>query len=458
MTDTPIENSVQPVIELNFVPSWARKPASENRYEGRDGSGGGDTRRREPREARDRRRPPGDRGGPGGRGRNGRPSDIPQAAREPCEELSDPRLNDLDVAFLPERRGLAPLAHRLARSVRAFSLFEVSSLFLSKPDFYAVKLSLPANAAESLVLCQCGECRAVFLDQEPAAVHAFARHFDKFCRKDEKETEPPKGNFVCVARCGLSGTLLGPPNHHGFNDRVMEMHRTRFAHLSFEAYRQKIENVHDAALIEKWKDEMRRQITYHFGEGEKAASFSRFVDAETWFREHCLPGLIREGKHFVVPGSVVETLDDGRLKKHILDARQREARFPLKLSVTLRLAFRHFGMHTFKTGDGHTFITAVAPSAMDPTHAIPGIREVLDFVAAHPGCTVQELYAGLRPPAPDAPAPAEPPADVATQLRWLVEKGHVIEFSDGRLAVPCETVSRIQVARPHGRGGGRDWR
>jgi hypothetical protein len=40
-------------------------------------------------------------------------------------------------------------------------------------------------------------------------------------------------------------------------------------------------------------------------------------------------------------------------------------------------------------------------------------------------------------------------------VQWLVEKGHVIEFSDGRMAVPATAVARVQMARPKGGKGRR---
>jgi hypothetical protein len=119
---------------------------------------------------------------------------------------------------------------------------------------------------------------------------------------------------------------------------------------------------------------------------------------------------------------------------------------------------------------------------------VEGIREILDFVAANPGCTKAELMAqlfpGAAPAAEGAPAPvaveaeaeaavpaavegeAVPVAPVAPvagavnpkesefkrQVQWLVEKGHVIEFSDGRMAVPATAVARVQMARPKGKG------
>lgn len=449
MIESTENNKENLVIDLNFVPSWARRPptgASGGGFKDDTGSRG-ERRERSDRDGGRDRRPSAAR--PVRRDARDRQSDSRgggTAAGREAERQTDERLAALEVSFLPERRGLAPLAHRLARSIRAYSLFEVATLFLSKPEFFAVRIAVQDKAVSPFPLFQCAECKAVFLDREATASHVFAKHFERYCRKEEKDVEAPKGNFICVARCGMSGVLLGPPNYHGYSDRLLEVHKTRFSHIPVDDYRAKVETVHDAALIEKWKEEMRRQVTYHFGEGEATVTFTRFAEAEAWFREHCLGEAIHEGAHFVMPGSDVPTLEDGRLRGVIEDAIQREARFPLRLSVAVRLAFRHLGLHTFKTGDGHTFLTAVEPSAIDLSAAVPLIREVVDYVKEHPGCTRPELLAGLRPV-----VEGESPPDVTeinTQLRWLVEKGHLIEFSDGRLAAPRETVSRVQPACP----------
>lgn len=466
MTESAPENKEALVIDLNFVPGWARKPPEHKSF-----GGSGESREREDMRAGDsRRREGGSRPEfrerkPGGSGRRqnfrdksqGRP-DSAGFAREVVEPV-DERLAALEVSFLPERRGLAPLAHRLAKSARAYSLFEVAALFLSKPDYYLIKIEAPAGL-ENFSFFQCADCKAVFLDRDSVVGHAFAKHFDKFCTKVEVEGEPPKGNFVCVAKCGLSGVLLGPPNYHGYNDKVAEIHRTRYVDMPLDAYRKRIETIHDAALIEQWKEEMRKQVSYRFGTGETAVTFSRFSEAEAYFREHCLPEAVKETRAVVVPGPVAHAMEQGPLRRVIEDAWQRESRFPLKLSVILRLAFRHLGLHTFKAAGGHTFVTSVIPNAIDPAHAVEGVREILDAVSGKPGCTRAELLALLVPAdqaAPVVEGEAVPPAgtqkeaDLKRQLQWLVEKGHVIEFSDGRMAVPATAIVRVQMARPQGR-------
>lgn len=467
MTESAPESKDALVIDLNFVPGWARKPPEHRSFGGpgesrdRDEERGGEVRRRDGAgrpEFRDRK--------PGGPGRRqnfrdksqGRPDSAPFAREVPPPV--DERLASLEISFLPERRGLAPLAGRLAKSARAYSLFEVAALFLSKPDYYMIKIETPASLA-NFSFFQCAECKAVFLDRDAASGHAFLKHFEKACVKVEQEAEPPKGNFVCVARCGLSGMLLGPPNYHGYNDRVTEIHKTRYADMPLEAYRKRIETIHDAAVIEEWKESMRKQVSYRFGDGETAVTFTRFSDAEAYFREHCLPGAVKEMRTVVVPGSVAHAMEQGPLRRVIEDAWQRESRFPLKLSVVLRLAFRHLGLHTFKAAGGHTFVTSVVPNAIDPEHAVEGIRDILTALSGKPGCTRAELLALLAPAVVPAPAeaggptvPAAGPRDESEtkrQLQWLIEKGHVIEFSDGRMAVPAAAIARVQMARSQGR-------
>jgi hypothetical protein len=472
MTESAPETKEQLVIDLNFVPGWARKPPEHQSF-GREEDSSRERRNdREPR-----RRDQFDRSGlqnsrPGGGARRQNLRDRPQgqtAGPSYRPEPVDERLALLEVTFLPERRGLAPLAIRLAKSFRAYSLFEVAALFLSKPDYFIVKVEVPASLPE-LTFFQCAECKTLFLERDAAVSHVFAKHFEKYCAKEEKEGEPPKGNFVCVAKCGLSGVLLGPPNYHGYADKVAEIHRTRYPDMPLEAYRKRIETLHDAAAIEQWKEAARKVVVYRFGEGETAVSFTRYSEAEAYFREHGLEEKIKTSRSVMMPGAAAYAMEPGPLRSVVEEAWQRESRFPLRLSVVLRLAFRHLGLHTFKAAGGHTFVTSVAPNAIDPAHAIAVVREVLAFVSAKPGCTPVEMLAGLTAPVPvaappvagegeseggseAAPVPAVPAteSELKRQLQWLVEKGHVIEFSDGRLAVPTATVARVQMARPKGR-------
>lgn len=75
------------------------------------------------------------------------------------------------------------------------------------------------------MLYQCKACQKLFLDEQEVLTHTRDAHLDRFFEMKEIEGEEPKGHFVCVARCSLSGTLLGPPNYHGYKEKIREIWR-----------------------------------------------------------------------------------------------------------------------------------------------------------------------------------------------------------------------------------------
>jgi hypothetical protein len=448
-------------IDFSFGPGWAKAPPPAHAFEHADGfdegdrrrgrfnrdAGGGDRDRRGGRDA-SRRRP-----GSRDRGESESMPGSPRMASASVREEPLPAL-DLEIEFFPERRGLAPLAHRLARSGRAFSLFEVSSLFLSKPEFYAVRIAIPEGAAGGTIpmLFQCQDCKMVFADRMTAETHAFERHYEKFYRKEEIEAESPKGQFVCVARCTLSGEILGPPNYHGYQERLLALHKARFGHLTLDDYRKKIETLHDPAMVEQWKDQMKVQTVYHrLDAPEGTPALARWSDLERDFRERQAAVMIQDGRNFVIPGVVATVMEDGRIRSIARLAWNHEARFPLKLSIVLRLAFRRLGLHLFKTAEGATYVTSICPAALDAAKAVPVVREILDYLAAHPRVKINEIAPALRPGVIETDPTV---LELTRALRWLVDRGHVIEFNDGRVMAPDQSVLRVQHARRKQRGKG----
>lgn len=457
------------VIELNFVPEWARRPADQGAFARFEDRPRGRGRDRDGDRDQDRRRPGNKSGyadqrrmGPesGGNKRGGlgppRPfraapapseSDRRQPACNPAtagrsiagRERPDNRPPPIEVTFIPERRGLKPLVVRLARSGRAYPLFEVATLFLSKPDFYAVKQEVIPGAAgaESVFLYQCAECKVVFLDRNRAVAHALNKHIDLFYAREETQSEPPKGAFMCVARCKLSGELLGPPNYHEFNERLLELHSTRFAAMSLDAYRRQIVNEADPALIEQWKKAACRQVVYRTLRAAEPLTFKRRSQVEAHFLEHYAPALIWKGRRFVTPGVACRDLEDPQIRRAVEESWAHENHFPLKMAVSIQPAFRHLGLHTFKASGKATFVTAIVPHPIDPLQAADGIRRILECLCAHPGVSRQELVTLLRPDAAPGAVPATPEvAAILHALHWMVEKGHVIEFYNGTLAIP----------------------
>jgi hypothetical protein len=355
--------------------------------------------------------------------------------RRPPREFQ-PRLN-VRVAFLPDRERLALVVRDIQASRRAFPLIEIANRFLGREDLYLVKIELPppAEGAERQTFVQCLDCRRVFRSRANAEAHVLNAHLDKFFAIEETEVEPPAGTFACVARCGLSGTLLGPPNYHGYNEKIQELWSQRFAHLSRAEYLGRIETLRDEALIGQWKDSLRKKTVYRLKElpeGQESVAMSR-AEAQDWVRAGKLNPLLRESGRCMVPGQQSKQFDDGALRAAVSLAWQKESRFPFTLSLALRPAFRHMHLHLFKVNARETYVTAVPPTPVDLATAPAIVKEIVAFLEGHPGSTRQLVLEGLRPGAnPESPEASE----VLLHLGNLVANGGVIEFFNATLALP----------------------
>ena len=408
--DRPADPEV--LLELNFVPTWARRPPGVNPYvsveERRD------IERRPPRTSRSRRVAP--------------PAERPVRPTE-TQQAPPP----LQVSFIPEKERLGRVVKKIHATRKAYPLLQLAELFLSNPENYLVKIELEPGADPDRKLLQCRKCGAVYLDQLTFNSHVIARHMEDLFEIVEEEGEVPEGTYTCVGRCRLSGVLLGPPNYHGFEDRVREVHRSRFPDLPLEEYRRQIEIVRDPELVEQWKQESRRVRRYRPKNREGSAELLSRTEAEARILREYAPHLVREVRKAIVRPQIIQQMADGPVKDLVREVWRRESRHPFTLVLALRPAFRHMGLHIFSIRRGEAFATPIKPEPLDPAEAVVSIREVLQFLRDHPGCTRGELLKGLRPQAD----PSSPEAqEILSPLRWLIDRGHVIEFFDGRLAVP----------------------
>jgi hypothetical protein len=409
------------ILDLNFVPQWARKPPGESHYRHRESTG-------EDHAQRDRRRP---QRGEGRRdGRDRRPRREPPEHREtPRPRREPPRELPVTVSFLPEQKRLASLVRQIHHSRRAYPLMDLANLLVHDPQGYLVKVEVSKDD-ETFELYQCRRCKSIAVSEEKVRQHIMANHLTDFYEKEEIETEPPSGSFPGVARCTRTGILLGPPNHHSYVEKLNELHQMRFPHLSLDECKQNIEVVKDDELIEQWKEQSRKQTTYRL----KSDPESEPLDlrrAEAAFAKE-VPDLYEAVHRAIVPSKIAQEIEDRDLVHAIHKVWAKESRFPLTMSFAMRAAFRHMHLHLFKAGKVN-FVTHIKPHPIKPTETVENIAEVLMFLNENPGSTrmhvLEVLHPSLDPKSKEA-------RDALQPLSWLIERGHIIEFFNGTLAVP----------------------
>ncbi len=527
------------LLDLDFAPSWTRtspeehiKTVKNNRYDGDDGSFGRRDGRRSGRSdnwrdnkqsdrfnRRDRDGQRGDRkplrksddeqdrfrksrrddsGAPD----LGAPAGAPRGKPEFQNRQYDSRSGDrrgyrgqprfehpplpLEIRVLPEQKALGAVIRRIQSSYRAFPLRDIAWLFLDKPASCLIRVA--QRKEEPIPLFQCKVCGIPALTEDEVQNHILNRHLDEFFDVEEVECEPPGGQYVCVMRCGISGEILGPPNHHSFNTKVNEMLRLKFSNMSEEAYRRKLESVREPELIEEWRQSCTKKKIYRrknavvvpvvedvkptevspsketgevapvtteesadtpvvapespvsditADDNEVVAPPMELEIAELVFKREMLPQQYASVKHLVCIAPIALQTPSKQLFFAIKDMVNKERRFPTSLFFALRGAFRHRKLFLFraKEAKGPDFVMQKKPSELDPSHAVTMVKEVLAYINENPACTKTELIRAL------AGKDESKIKEILGQLVWLIEKGNVIEYYNDVLSAPLEFPS-----------------
>ena len=442
---------------IDFTPAWAKKEAGVNLGKIRPG--------RDEREKgiRDQgsgiRKPFGDK----------KPfSKKPFGDRKPFDRKSRfaerPKPLEAEVKILPETKALGTIIRKLQGDTHAYKLKDLAYFFLDNPSSVLLKITPKAKQggegrdagdARREVFYQCKACGFASTDQGDILEHVVSAHLGEYYDSKEVECEPPKGNFNCVAKCGLSGVLLGPPNIHEFGAVVKEMIRTKYPEMSEEQYRSHIEMVRDADTIEEWRKGATKR-TMFFAKGtadqEGAQGLTR-EQAEGEFKRTILPSLIDQPKHLMITAEVAMKSPVKTLQWAVRDAVEAERRAPYNMCFALRGAFHHRKLKFFRVNEarGQEFVTNVEYKEFDAEHAIPELAAAAKWVSEHPCCDKSEFPAEI--------------ADFEKSLSWLVTTGHAVAFTNGvysmvekfpkygpqwkkrsaRPAAPAESKSEVEV-------------
>ena len=473
-------------LDLEFLPAWAQKPndakpfanyagderprsrgrgdwgdrspqrRDDNRgrdFKGRDSKGGGQDRKRD-----------GDRDrGPGGNREGGqRPKFQKRDGKRPFDKKGGFRRNDppprppleLDVAIQPEKNGVESLARQIKHTGRSYPLFDIARLILAKPERYLVVLKTrkkqDGSIAQPLFFCQMDE--TVWLSEEQAVDHVLSRHFDTFYKTEKIETDPPKGTYTFVAQCGMSDQILGPPNYHGYQDKLRAMHADRFPRLPFDVFKSRVKIVHDEEVVKQWLDDQSWKTEYiAINLPEETKLESREVVREH-FCQHHLANMITSVDDVALKASVFNKKTPPRMQNLARYELDDQRRFPLKIVNVLSQEFSSHGLQFFKRKKSVTHVSVSRPHHLnlEQTPVSDSIRNIVTFVIDNRDCT-RRMILDKFAPEPEKPEVAEAPTEgdepkpapplspertaILSDLHWLVHQGHVIEYANGQMEI-----------------------
>ena len=442
------------LLDLKFLPAWVKEPGATNHYDHytkqespTDMRGGDRDGRHKDRALRSReRRKQSQRTGskPDRRHRDRMPKKE-GATRRDTDRANHRRSSDRvaqappkpfegTIRFLPRQSLLENVVAQIKSGSVAYSLFVLARLFLEKPGRYEVRLTAKTEAP----LYQLGENGGISVDREFLERNAFRFAQRDFYEVNVVESDPIKGSFSNVARCRLSGTLLGPTNHHAYQPQLRSLYEQRFSRrMSFADYQRQIEIVSDPAVVERWKEEARKITTYTTLREQPPLTFSSAAETERHFRSHYFPALVHSVKDVTVGGTSSRSLADRVLNRAIEQAWVRETRSPSNIMQELASRLRQNGLHIFRHRRGMLFVSPIRVRAFvhEQAGVSPLVNAIFEAVSARAGINRKQLFETLT--GNGASEDAEPRRlALASDLRWLISEGYVVEFNDGSLDLP----------------------
>ena len=175
--------------------------------------------------------------------------------------------------------------------------------------------------------------------------------------------------------------------------------------------------------------------------------FNTLAEVEQHFRQHFLPTLIRQGSSFHLTGEASRSLTDRGIASAVRQAWEQERGFPGQMMHQLRQQFSRAGLHVFKHRKRMQFVSLIRPSPMEDGSLSPSVAEILQFIKTGQNPNRATLATAILGADEAAIDPARK-TTLATDLRWLIETGRVIEFSDGRLELPVVPAKPEPAAKP----------
>ena len=440
------------LLDLKLLPAWVKEPEARSyeHYAGEEEGGELRSRQRPPRSERERRTSD-FRSGEHSRSQankkqparlrkkmGGREYRLHEAKNRPSQDRHAPPVTqmppEITIRFLPYALAFDNVVAQIKSGSVAYSVFALARLFLEKPERYEVRLTAKTESS----LYQLGEGSSVSLTGEFLERNAFRFACENFYKIDITQSDPIKGNFSNVARCRLSGTLLGPTNHHNYQPQLRSLYEQRFSRrMSFADYQRQIEIANDPALIERWKEEARTVTTYTTSREETPSTFSSAAEAERHFRSKYLTGLLHSVAEVIIGGVLSRRLHDRALDRAIEDAWTREVRSPSNMMQELASRMRQSGLNVFRHRRGMLFVSPirVRPFVHAQAEVSSSVNAILGTLAAVTGLNRKELSEKVITDVATEDRDSRKLA-LASDLHWLISEGYVIEFNDGSLDLP----------------------
>jgi hypothetical protein len=334
--------------------------------------------------------------------------------------------------------------------VRATILPDVQAVHLIGKEVHQVARVYPLFDVAQILLAERARCRALFeaeesrppffsglldeslfLTREEALHHLWQSDLRKELLEEETiEADPPTGNFQSVARCGLSGEWLGPPNFHAYQKNLRRLHRERFSNMPFEVYASKVRTERGEEAVNAWLETTKHKTRWRLKGEEEALWLDDRTEAERALSANVFDKAFKETRKAEVSAAIPAKNLSPSLLASLRIAGSHARKHPAILIPAVCRALESEHLPVFKRqGKLHTgparphALAADAVLAERPGKMVAWIRE-------NKPAKLAGLWQAVLPEGSTAP-----PAEYAADLFWLLQQGHILLYTDDTLVV-----------------------
>lgn len=332
------------------------------------------------------------------------------------------------VTLTPDAKAVHLIGKEIHQVARVYPLYDVAKILLEERGRCRAVFEAPEPHAP-LIIGKLDE--SLFLTREEAVRHLWQSELRaQFIEEETIEVDPPTGNFQLVARCGISGEWLGPPNFHAYQVNLRRLHRERFSTTPFAFYSSMVRTERGEEAVNAWLETMKKKTRWRIkGDADEAWIDDR-VEAERALGNRCFDHAFGETRYAEVLASIpVANLSPSLLVSMKL-AGNHARNHPAILIPAVCRAVEAEHLPVFKRL-GKLFTGPARPHPL-PVNAVlaerPGI--MVEWIRANKPAKLEGLWKAVLPEGGSAP-----PAEFAADLFWLLQQGHILLFTDDTLVV-----------------------
>jgi len=414
--------------EFALGPAWARAGGDkQNRKPKTDSEDGGRPSRREDRD----RGPRDNRGRDGGGERrefHGRGRNFEDRRNGPPQRVDIPPASGVRVTLNPDAQAVHLIAKEVHQVARVYPLFDIAQTLLSERARCRALFEVDENQP---ALFQGKLDESLFQTREEALRHLWQSDLrTNLIEEETVEVDPPSGNFQSVARCGLSGEWLGPPNFHSYQSNLRRLHRERFANMPFEAFSSKVRTERSEEAVNAWLETMKQKLRWRIKGDADAAWIDDRSEAERAVAARCFEQAFEETRKAEVSAALPAKNLSPALLASLKAAGSHARKHPAILIPAVCRAVEAEHLPVFKR-QGKLHTGPARPHGLAPDAVLaerPG--KMVAWIRENTPAKLAGLWQAVLPEGSTAP-----PADYAADLFWLLQQGHILLYQDDTLVV-----------------------